>query len=105
MIYLNRLVVILLLAVWSFPATGLAFGENPRSAAGRTPASAVVAETAAGRSAAGGSAATASETRQYAEREKQARNLEQFDGGNVSIYIGGGVLTVVLLIVLILVLL
>jgi hypothetical protein len=41
----------------------------------------------------------------YAARERSARNLDQFKGGEVSVYIGGGTLAVVLLVVLLVILL
>jgi hypothetical protein len=45
-------------------------------------------------------------TQPYAEREKNAKSLEQFRGGEgVSIYIGGSMLAVVLVVVLLVVLL
>jgi hypothetical protein len=46
----------------------------------------------------------AGETQGYAARENKAQGLEQFRGGADGIYIGSGVLVVVLLVVLILVL-
>lgn len=49
-------------------------------------------------------ASNAGETRSYAQRENQARGLESFRGGADGVYIGSGVLVVVLLVVLILVL-
>jgi hypothetical protein len=43
-------------------------------------------------------------TQSYAARENQAKGLETFRGGDGGVYIGSGVLVVVLLVVLILVL-
>jgi hypothetical protein len=97
MTYLRRLVVVLLLAVWSFPATGLARGEaqDNQAQSGRAPS-----VDLNGR---GGAAATASESQQYSQREKQSQDLEQFTGGS-AIYISGGVVTVLLLVIIIILL-
>ena len=48
--------------------------------------------------------ATAADAQGYAAREKQSAGLQDFKGGEGYIYIGGGVLTAVLLILLILIL-
>ena len=45
---------------------------------------------------------TDSEAASLATRERQARNLQDFKGGGVTIYIGSGVLLIVLIILLIL---
>ncbi len=45
------------------------------------------------------------EAAQYAAREQQAPANQNFQGGGVSIYIGGGVLTAALIILLILIIL
>jgi hypothetical protein len=97
MSHLRRLVVVLLLAVWSFPATALARGETEGN------------QTQSGRAASfapglrGGVAATASESQQYSQREQQSQDLEQFSGGS-AIYIGGGAVTVLLLVIIIILL-
>jgi len=88
---LRRVVVIGLLGVWSFPATGLA-----------TPAAPIHRVTSPAREAP--AAAPAAEAASLAARERQATALQDFKGGGVSIYIGSGVL-VVLVIVLLLILL
>ena len=49
-------------------------------------------------------ASNAGETQGYAARENKAKGLETFRGGDGGVYIGSGVLVVVLLVVLILVL-
>jgi hypothetical protein len=48
--------------------------------------------------------ASTAATQSYAARENQAKGLETFRGGDGGVYIGSGVLVVVLLVVLILVL-
>jgi len=46
--------------------------------------------------------ASGSEAASLTTREQQARNLQDFRGGGVTIYIGSGVLLIVLIILLIL---
>jgi hypothetical protein len=94
---LRRSVVLVLLAVWSFPAAGMASSGN------ETAQSAPRGAQSSGRSSVQAPAAPA-EAQQYAERERQARELENFRGGDVGIYIGGGALTIVLIVLLILLL-
>lgn len=86
-----------LLTVWCFPmvSSAKALASEPPA-----PAAAVArAGTAAGSVAtsSGGSEATS-----LATREQQARELQDFRGGGVTIYIGSGVLLIVLIILLIL---
>ncbi len=89
---LRRVVVIVLLGVWSFPATGLTAPSVPTHRA----------QPAAPDSRA--TPAAAAEAASLAAREQRAPALQDFKGGGVSIYIGSGVL-VVLVIVLLLILL
>ena len=97
---MNRIratVVATLLAVWCFPmaSSAKALSSEPES-----PAAMV---TRAGTSES--TAATPSrdpETASLATREQQTRNLQDFRGGGVTIYIGSGVLLIVLIILLIL---
>jgi len=91
---LQRLVVIVLLGVWCFPATGLAAPppEAPRPAAG----------TAREVPAAPGPAS--SESAAWAARERRAPSLQEFKGGGVSIYIGSGVLVVLVIVLLLIIL-
>ncbi|HVZ89679.1 MAG TPA: hypothetical protein VHG72_22140 [Polyangia bacterium] len=92
MITLRRLVVVILLGVWSFPATGLA-----------TPPPAVFPAARTATPAARNNPADA-ESEALTAREKKSPALQDFKGGGVSIYIGSGVL-LVLVIILLLVLL
>jgi hypothetical protein len=98
---INRLVVLALLAVWSFPAVSFAKPEP----ASPPPLPAIVTSTAAP----GPTEARASEraeAAQLAAREKQGQPAQDFKGGEGAyIYVGGGMVTVVLLIVLLVVLL
>ena len=85
---LRRAVVVALLGVWCFPATGL-------GAPAATPIHRVEAparETPA--------TAPASEGASLAARERRAPALQDFQGGGVSIYIGSGVLLVVVIVLL-----
>lgn len=94
---LRRAVVVALLAAWSFPATGLAKGNNESSEPAAPAAAQTLTSTPGGASSA---------VAQYSAREKQAQGLENFQGGEGTyIYIGGGALTVVLIVLLILVIL
>jgi 3-oxoacyl-ACP reductase-like protein len=100
----RRVVVALLLSVWAFPAVSWAKAEAsappvaaPRPAAPR-PAAPPAAATGTGLPG----LAQAVQLAALAAREKQARELQDFRGGeSVSIYIGGGALTVVAIILLI----
>lgn len=92
---LRTVVVAVLLAAWSFPA-GAATNEGSARQS-----RAQVTELAGG----AGASRTATEQAQgYAEREQQKPDLQNFQGGEGYVYIGGGVLTVVLLVLLILIL-
>jgi hypothetical protein len=94
-----------LLSVWCFPmvssakalsseaATGAMFGRAP--SATTTPGAATTSGTAAAPS-------SSSEAESLTTREQQARSLQDFKGGGVSIYIGSGVLFIALIILLIL---
>jgi hypothetical protein len=98
--FLQRFVVVALLGVWFSPAVSAAVpvrsGPLPTFA---TAPSSPLAET---RTSQLPNATTTNETQSYAEREKQATELEQFQGG-FYLYIGGGAL-LLLIIVLLLVL-
>jgi hypothetical protein len=88
---IRRVVVAVLLAVWSFPAVSLAKPEPPgipAAAAGGVPAT---------RAANAGSGEAAS----LAEREKQSQDLQDYKGGAVAIYFGSGAALVLLIILLI----
>jgi len=88
-----------LFAVWCFPmvssAKALSEPAAPAPMFARAPTTATTAGTAA-------TPASASEAASLATREQQARDLQDFKGGGVSIYIGSGVLFIVLIILLIL---
>lgn len=93
---IRRVVVATLLAIWCFPAVSMA---NP---APRSPAQVAVGS---------GSTLPAtpvessdSETRSLAEREQQARELQDFKGGRVYVVLGSSVLVVVLIVLLVLLL-
>ena len=98
---IRNLVVVALLAVWSFPAVSFAKTEP----ASPPPLPALVTSTAAP-GAAEARAAESAEATKLAAREKQGQNVQDFKGGEGAyIYVGGGMVTVVLLIVLIVILL
>lgn len=91
------------LGVWCFPMVSSAKALSSEPA----PSAAIVARVpeAASAIATGGTAAapsSASEAASLAAREHQARDLQDFRGGGVTIYIGSGVLLIVLIILLIL---
>jgi hypothetical protein len=83
----------------AFAAAGLPTATSP---AGRTAPSAPVTPSAPA-SPAASATALAGQIESYAQRERQAPNLQNFKGG-VGVYIGGSALVLVLLIILLLVL-
>ena len=96
---LRRLVVTALLAVWSFPAVGLAkplIGPEAPVASAPAPRAAQANPQ--------GSGSSRSEAEGFAAREKQAADLQDFRGGGVSIYIGSGAALVLLIILLVILL-
>lgn len=86
-----------LLAVWCFPmvSSAKALSSEPVS-----PAAVVGSAARNGRAAA--TPSSGSEATSLEAREQQARDLQDFKGGGVTIYIGSGVLLIVLIILLIL---
>jgi cobalamin biosynthesis Mg chelatase CobN len=88
-----------LFAVWCFPMVSSAKALSEPAAPAAMIATAPVAATTAGTEA---SPSSSSEAGSLAAREQQARDLQDFKGGGVSIYIGSGVLFIVLIILLIL---
>jgi hypothetical protein len=92
---LRRLVVTILLGVWSFPAVNAANAAPAPSAAlaPRSPVGPARTELS-----------TARETDELAAREQQSPNLANFRGGGVSIYIGSGAVLVLLIILLVILL-
>jgi hypothetical protein len=95
---LRRIVVAVLLAVWTFPAVS---GAAPTRADARLPPA--VTDTSAARTGAT-QAPASSEAQRLAQREQQTPDLQDFRGGGVSIYIGSGALLVVIIILLIILL-
>jgi hypothetical protein len=93
--FLRRAVIAALLAAWSFPAAAAGMGPQNKG-----PAPIVESSGAPVRS----QLATADEAQGYAAREKQATGQQDFKGGEGYLYIGGGALTVALLVLLILIL-
>ena len=83
-----------LLAVWCFPmvSSAKAFSSEAPS----------VQTTTAPRPGTAATPSSAAEASRLAKREQQARSLQDFKGGGVSIYIGSGVLFIALIILLIL---
>jgi hypothetical protein len=95
---LARLVVVVLLGVWTFPAVSLA-----------KPGPATSAEVEGGpfrsRARTAPEAATGGEAADLAAREQRAKDLQDFRGGEgVYIYVGSGVLLVVIIVLLLLLL-
>ncbi len=98
---MNRIragVIATLLGVWCFPmvSSAKALSSEPES-----PAAMIVRAGTTGRTTTA-TPAHASEAASLATREQQTRNLQDFRGGGVTIYIGSGVLLIVLIILLIL---
>jgi hypothetical protein len=95
---LRRIVVAVLLAVWTFPAVSSA---APARTEARLPPA--VTDTSAARTGAT-QAPASTEAQRLAQREQQTPDLQDFRGGGVSIYIGSGALLVVIIILLIILL-
>jgi hypothetical protein len=96
----RKLIVVALLAVWSFPAVGstkpLIDPAAPAPPAVSTPVQGAVPSR--------GEEPSSSEAERLQAREQAAPELQDFRGGGVSIYIGSGaalVLFIILLIILI----
>src|ERR1700733_14397670 len=97
---MNRIratVVATLVAVWCFPMVSSAKAVSSQA---ESPAAMVTRAGTTGRSEA--TPSSDSEAGSLATREQQTRNLQDFRGGGVTIYIGSGVLLIVLIILLIL---
>jgi hypothetical protein len=92
---MRRVVVFVLLAVWSFPATSLAKPEPAPS----PPLAARVGKTLPVGPA---DDAPSTEAASLAAREAASGPLQDFRGGGVVVYIGSGVLLVALIILIIL---
>ncbi|HVV48785.1 MAG TPA: hypothetical protein VHO06_03925 [Polyangia bacterium] len=92
---IRGLVVAALLAVWCFPAVSSAktWASEPSSLP------AAVTERSAAPAA---TPQQAAETANLAQREQQARDLQDFNGGAVAIYVSSGVLLVAVIVLLIL---
>ena len=92
---LQRIVVAVLLGIWCFPAVSFA---EPLPA----PGAEVGSRASSGASPAQPS--TQGEASALGAREKQSQDLQNFKGGGVYIYLGGGATLVLVIILLILIL-
>jgi hypothetical protein len=92
-------VAMLLAVVWCFPlvSSAKALSSEPASPAAQIARGATTGGTAA-------TAPSGSEAASLEAREQQARELQDFRGGGVTIYIGSGVLFILLIILLIILL-
>ena len=97
---LRTVVVAALLAAWSFPAAA----ATTQGSAGESRAQVTQLASSSGTGSASRSGAASEQAQGYAAREQQKPDLQNFQGGEGYVYIGGGVLTVALLILLILIL-
>jgi hypothetical protein len=99
---IRGLVVGVLLAVWCFPALSSAKALPPAPV---TPPALVATGTMeTGRSAASSAASsTDSQSASFAQRERQASNLQDFKGGSAVIFIGSGTVLILLIVLLILI--
>jgi len=95
---IRGLVVATLLAIWCFPAISSA---KTLPAADPAPLPGLVTSTSA-RTEAPAAASTASEASDLSTREQQSRNLQDFKGGYAVIYVGSGVVLVLVIVLLIL---
>ena len=92
---IQRLVIALLLGIWCFPAV---------SFAAPLPTASAVVGSRASSGAAQAQPATQTEGVALDAREKESRELQNFQGGAAYVYIGGGAVTFLLLVILILIL-
>ena len=104
---IRGLVVGVLLAVWCFPALGSAKGLPAQPvpspallATGTTPGG----DTAPSSEASSEASSTGAESAGFAQRERQATNLQDFKGGSAVIYVGSGTVLILVIILLILLL-
>jgi hypothetical protein len=92
---LQRLVVLVLLGVWTFPAVSQASPGPANTAETSAPARRPTPDGAA--------PATPEESAALAKREQQSKQAQDFRGGEgVYVYVGSGALLVVVLVLLIL---
>lgn len=89
---IRRVVVATLLAVWCFPAVSMA------KPAANAPAPLAAQAGSTRRVASAGDQGTDAES--LAAREQRARELQNFKGGGVYIYLGSGALLVIIVVVL-----
>lgn len=87
MVSLSRAVVLVVLAAWTAPAFAAAEER--------------VADEGALTQSSSGQLGTQTEIQQFQDREQQAQQLEQFEGGEDGIYIGGGVLLLAVIVLLV----
>lgn len=97
---MNRIragVIATLLGVWCFPmvSSAKALSSEPE------PSPAMVSRTGTTDDSSAATRSSGSEAASLATREQQARDLQEFRGGGVTIYIGSGVLFILLIILLI----
>jgi len=105
--YLKKLVVVALLAVWTFPGVGQASPAPAPVSAPSAPAQTAPASStqlppevlALANMLAGGT-----ESSDLAAREKQAPNLKDYKGGAIEIYLGSGAVLVLIIILIIILL-
>ncbi len=99
---MNRIragVIATLLGVWCFPMV-----SSAKALASEPAPLAAIANGVGTTGASGATPSSDSEGANLSTREQKARNLQDFKGGGVTIYIGSGVLLIVLIILLILLL-
>ena len=96
---IRGLVVATLLAIWCFPAISSA---KTLPAADPAPLPGLVTSTSAKTEATAPASSTASEASDLSTREQQSRNLQDFKGGYAVIYVGSGVVLVLVIVLLIL---
>jgi uncharacterized membrane protein YidH (DUF202 family) len=103
---LKTVVVAVVLAAMFSPASRALANTEPRTAPVTAP-SAPLAETlarAASTLAASGFTAATDEASQYAQRERQSQDVQNFKGGAVYVYFGSGLVLVLVIVLLILIL-
>ena len=97
---IRGLVVGVLLAVWCFPALSSAKALPPPPVT--PPALVATGTTETGTNAASSAASSNAQSASFAQRERQASNLQDFKGGSAVVFVGSGTVLVLLIVLLIL---
>ena len=99
---IRGLVVGVLLAVWCFPALSSAKALPPPPVTPPALVATGTTETGTNAASSSGASSTNAQSASFAQRERQASNLQDFKGGSAVIFIGSGTVLILLIVLLIL---